>query len=242
MRVDGLPDVQIDVLPDDTVLDTVQEAVGFKPRRILLGSRLVEEGTFADAGIEDLATLTVVGQRVATAVEVVDKLMELNPGVTRDQLTKYLKLEEDGVTVEYWYLDDLGLVEVPEEICDLKFTGDLRLTYDKLVSLPERIGEMQIGGTLALSHNKLVSLPERIGEMQIGRTLDLSFNGITTLPQNIGGMRIGRHLSLSSNQITTVPPTMAEITVGGSLFLSANPMGTTVPACLRGTGIKVYVR
>ena len=68
LRVDGLPDVQIDVLPDDTVLDTVQEALGFKPKRILLGSRPVEGGTFGDAGVEDMATLTVVGRRVATAV------------------------------------------------------------------------------------------------------------------------------------------------------------------------------
>ena len=109
LRVDGLPDVQIDVQPDDTVLDAVQEAVGFKPRRILVGSRPVEEGTFGDAGIEDLATLTVVGQRVATAAEVVDKLMELDPGVTRDQLTMHLYLEEDGVTVKSWDLRDLGL-------------------------------------------------------------------------------------------------------------------------------------
>ena len=37
LRVEGLPDVQIYVRPDDSVMDTVQEAVGFEPERILLG-------------------------------------------------------------------------------------------------------------------------------------------------------------------------------------------------------------
>ena len=58
LRVEGLPDVQIDARPDDRVLDTVQEAVGFEPERILLGgSQGVEGGTFADSGVGDLATL-----------------------------------------------------------------------------------------------------------------------------------------------------------------------------------------
>ena len=80
--------MQIDVLPDDSVLNTVQEAVDLEPDRILLGgSRRVGGGTFAEAGVEDLATLTVVGRRVATAVEVVDRFVELNPGVSREDLT-----------------------------------------------------------------------------------------------------------------------------------------------------------
>ena len=189
LRVDGLPDVQIDVLPDDTVLDTVQEAVGFKPQRILLGSRPVEGGTFDDAGIEDLATLTVLGQRVATAVEVVDKLMELNPGVTRDRLTKYrLKLEEDGVTVKCWNLSQLGLVEVPEEICDLKFTGYLSLHSNKIVSLPQRIGEMRIGSNLDLSDNQISTVPPSMAQITVGGTLSLIGNPMgTTLPACLRG-------------------------------------------------------
>ena len=188
LRVDGLPDVQIDVLPDDTVLDTVQEAVGFKPRRILLGSRPVEGGTFGDAGVEDLATLTVLGRRVATAVGVVDKLMELNPGVTRDQLTMHLYLEEDGVTVQYWNLGNLGLVEVPEEICDLKFTGNLNLSGNRITTLPQSIGGMQIGSNLSLMDNQITSVPYTMGQITVGGTLSLKDNPMgTTLPACLCG-------------------------------------------------------
>lgn len=108
--------------------------MGFEPDAIFLGAHQVGGGTFADADIKDMATLKVVGRRVATAAEVVDRFVELNPGVSREQLTKGLKLKDDRVTVKSWSLYNKGLMEVPEELCDLKITGHLHISSNKIVS------------------------------------------------------------------------------------------------------------
>ena len=117
-----------------------------------------------------------MGRRRATAEEVVDRFMDLNPGVSREKLTKWLKLEEDGVTVKIWNLYNLGLVELPEELCDLTITGDLYLNRNQITALPQSIGGMRIGRDLWLSNNRIATVPASMAQITVGGTLILEDN------------------------------------------------------------------
>lgn len=52
VRAEGFPDTQIDVMPTDNVKRKVEEALGQKIHRVLLGARDVSQGTVEENSIE----------------------------------------------------------------------------------------------------------------------------------------------------------------------------------------------
>ena len=77
---------------------------------------------------------------------------------------------------------------MPEEICDLKFTGNLNLSGNRITTLPQSIGGMQIGSNLSLMDNQITSVPYTMGQITVGGTLSLKDNPMgTTLPACLCG-------------------------------------------------------
>ena len=131
----------------------------------------------------------------------------MNPRASREAMTegttswgcKRLQMEEDGITVKNWYLDGLGLVDLPDELFDVPISGHLSLDNNEIRSLPAAVGRLKVGGDLYLSCNRLTTLPSEMAQMEVGGNLWLSCNEIATLPSEMAQMEVGGELYLNGN-------------------------------------------
>lgn len=88
-------------------------------------------------------------------------------------------------TPEYLNLSGLGLVELPDEIWELKNLKILKLNDNNLTGISNKIGKLRNLVILNLSNNKLTSLPNEIGYLKYLEELDVSNNQISILPEEM---------------------------------------------------------
>ena len=137
----------------------------------------------------------------------ISKIIELNPGVTKEQLREKLVFNEDD-SIRHWDLSKLNLVQLPESFGFIQITGNLYLYENQLISLPDTFGSIRVGGDLSLSGN--LHTP--------------SDCGLSSLPDNFGSIRVGGNLWLSENELSCLPDSFGSIRVGGNLYLSHNSL------------------
>lgn len=126
----------------------------------------------------------VVAANKATT-NLIDAIIEVNPKVTKEDLTgpiyefeeaeKRLQLNSDG-SIKNWDLSDCGLKKFPELNEDINITGDLILSGNELTSLPESFCRFTVGGSLLLDDNKLESLPKTLNKIKVGINFNLQGN------------------------------------------------------------------
>ncbi len=99
------------------------------------------------------------------------------------------------------------LVELPDEICELKKLRELNLRgyAPKMVRIPERIGELTQLRVLDLSKTKINRLPESMGNLVNLETLNLSKTDLDYLPEFIGNLVNLATLNISYTDISELP-------------------------------------
>ena len=203
--------------------------------QLQLGDQAIEENeTFSVNDIEDGARLDLSTRR-ATYKDVVKDIINLNPGLTLNEL----ELLDSGIAEvdndnplhikESLNMSECGISQLPESFGYLTIGEDLNLQLNKLTSLPKSFSKLKIrGGSLFLSHNQLESLPEKFGNLEIiGGNLDLQNNMLTTLPRSFGDLKIGGDLYLQNNNLKSLPEEIGKLEIG-NLDLQNN-MLTTLP-------------
>ncbi|KAL4002876.1 Leucine Rich repeats (2 copies) family protein [Acanthocheilonema viteae] len=97
-----------------------------------------------------------------------------------------------------------ALVNIPEDIGDLKELQFLDLSTNKLDRLPAAIGSLSHLSTLLLAHNKISLLPDMTGLVSL-QHLDVSHNQLTEFPTSFPNQSKLHTLILNSNYIRELP-------------------------------------
>ena len=119
-------------------------------------------------GWQDGARLSVRFRAAkATFAEVVDDIVEMNPGVTREKLMRGVEVDpEDASRVE----------------------GDVDWDLKGIKVLPESIGDLTVGGGLYLGSNNLATLPASFGSLQVGKRVFLNDNPVAASGPHFDGL------------------------------------------------------
>lgn len=131
---------------------------------------------------------------------------------------------EDGPTLKF---EDLGLLEVPEELIEILVSSSVRKLSFKgnaLTTLPASVAELSSLTLLDISHNQFSELPECVCELVDLEILDLSSNFLQTLPQKMSSLSQLLAVSLKDNHIEYVPPVLADFPNLTVVELEANPL------------------
>eukprot|EP00854_Cymbomonas_tetramitiformis_P009592 gene9592-11360_t len=140
--------------------------------------------------------------------QVVDDLLALNPGLTRESALE---------GIHPWVRDE-------NDASRLRRRWVLCNKTPKLVALPDSIGDLSIGGGLFLFDNKLTSLPEGFCNINVLGHLRFDDNEIASLPADFGNISVLGCLDLSNNKIASLPVSFGDIRVGGPIYLYDNPI------------------
>jgi len=100
----------------------------------------------------------------------------MNPEV----LERIRKAKEDKAT--YLDLMDMGIIELPNELFDLKSLVNLNLRNNHLTTIPSKIKNLEKLSVLWLGNNKLRKFPEVLTKLTSLHLLDVSNNKITYIP------------------------------------------------------------
>ena len=170
-------------------------------QQILLGSESIAEGSFAEHGVQEGATIDVEVE--VSFGQVVADIVALNPHIKdreklSDILTKGASLHRDG-TLQDWHLLDCKLRHLPDSFGRLAVDGDLNLGSNSIESLPESFGSIVVGGNLYLGDNLLTSLPDSFVSVRVGGDLGLDNNLLSSLPEGFGRIAVGGSLDLHGN-------------------------------------------
>ena len=123
-----------------------------------------------------------------------------------------------------FFLGNLNLTELPEEISVLKNLQILSLSNNLLSALPKEILELENLQTLILTHNQLSVFPKKIGKLKNLQKLFLDDNLLTELSKEIGNLKHLQVLFLSNNQLSELPKEIGELKNLQVLHLNGNQL------------------
>ncbi|KKM03389.1 hypothetical protein LCGC14_1774920 [marine sediment metagenome] len=160
---------------------------------------------------------------------------------TRDKLELHEEFdsgEKPGFNIEGNQVTGLdlwgsSLETIPEEILELKFLKDLKLTQNRLQSLPEDLKNLEFLKNLYLKYNNLRALPDSFGYIPSLEIVDLDRNFLSTLPDSIGNLKNLKKLSLVSNELISLPNSIGNLKSLISLNLCSNEL-TSLPKTFEG--------
>ncbi|KAJ1972382.1 hypothetical protein H4R35_004708 [Dimargaris xerosporica] len=97
-------------------------------------------------------------------------------------------------------LSDMDLIEVPDEVCELRH----------LVSVSAN-GTLRSDISLYLDHNRIPRLPQQLFQLDNLTVLILSNNCLSTIPPQVGQLTHLRELSVGSNMLRFLPMELARL-------------------------------
>ena len=98
------------------------------------------------------------------------------------QLAEQMIAKAKADNAEILDLADIGLREIPPQLCQLKDLRVLHLQGNKLRNIPREIGQLTNLQELYLQDNKITSLPIEISQLKNLHKLDLRHNALSVLP------------------------------------------------------------
>ena len=117
-----------------------------------------------------------------------------------------------------------SLKKISESILRLKNLKSLYLFGNQLKNIPESITKLTNLTELNLSNNQLASIPESISNLTNLTVLYLHDNELKNIPESITKLTNLRGLSLSNNQLKNIPESITRLTNLSSLNLSNNQL------------------
>lgn len=124
--------------------------------------------------------------------------------------------------LEEAYLNENGLVNLPDSICKLKHLQTMRLTGNQLELLPEDFGQVSSLKVLTCDENMLTVLPKTFGLLVALEELELGCNKIKCLSDGFGELMSLRILNFCRNQLLELPETFGNLPNLRNLDLSYN--------------------
>jgi internalin A len=121
-------------------------------------------------------------------------------------------------------LGSLGLIDLPEEICQLTILRRLILSDNKLSHLPREIINLKKLEELSAPHNEITRLPLGIEKLTELTKLDFSQNKIQNLSAEIGQLSSLKKLDLRENLLTEIPSEIGNLTNLTSLDIACNKL------------------
>jgi len=109
------------------------------------------------------------------------------------------------VVLEELFLNGNLLVNIAQNVSNLKNLRVLKVTGNQLVSLPPEIGKLAYLEVLGAANNQIMTVIPEIGNLKRLEELDLSGNPIQKLPAQIGGLRNLGTIDLSGCSLTELP-------------------------------------
>jgi Leucine-rich repeat (LRR) protein len=124
--------------------------------------------------------------------------------------------------LEFLYVSDLAIAELPATLGDLSSLLYLGATDNDLTSVPDSLGRLGNLIELRLYGNRLTELPEAYGDLAQLRELHLDRNAIERLPATFDQLTELRVLSLRANALTDFPVQLSRLPHLRQLDLRAN--------------------
>lgn len=124
--------------------------------------------------------------------------------------------------LEFLYVSDLAVAELPATLGGLSSLLYLGATDNGLTSVPESLGRLRNLIELRLYNNRLTELPASYGNLANLRELHLDRNPINQLPATFDQLTELRILSLRANALTDFPVQVSRLPHLRHLDLRAN--------------------
>lgn len=124
--------------------------------------------------------------------------------------------------LEFLYVSDLAITELPPTIGNLSSLQYLGATDNGLTSVPASLGRLSELIELRLYGNRLTELPTTYGDLASLRELHLDRNAIQRLPATFDQLTELRVLSLRANALTDFPAQLSRLPNLRHLDLRAN--------------------
>jgi internalin A len=120
------------------------------------------------------------------------------------------------------WLNELGLITLPETLGNLKKLQLLDISNNQLTALPESLGQLKQLQSLDISNNQLSTLPESLGQLKKLRSLNISKNRLTKLPESLGQLAQLIGLKTVGNRLAELPESLRLLTQLQGLYLAGN--------------------
>lgn len=135
------------------------------------------------------------------------------------------------IHLEEVYLNENGIVKLPDSLKKLKQLVTLKLTGNQLETLPEDFGELTSLEILSCDENVLCRLPKTFGLLENLKELELGCNEIDSLSEGFGMLKSLEILNLSSNKLKSLPESFGYLPNLKTLDLSANEIKFLPSTC-----------
>lgn len=145
---------------------------------------------------------------------------------TTNHLFTKLKNNSDIEKISELNLCAGNIIEIPEEVCELKNLKALYFAENKITKLPEKIGSLVNLESIAGGGNNITELPKSICLLKNIRFIYLQKNYIKNIPANIGDLKNLEVLSLFSNSITEIPESIGYAENLSKLWLTGNKISS----------------
>ncbi|WP_052823547.1 leucine-rich repeat domain-containing protein [Neotamlana sedimentorum] len=119
-------------------------------------------------------------------------------------------------------LNDLGLLEIPAQVFELKQLKILRLRRNKIKNIPTEIKCLDQLIELNLIDNELESFPESLTSLKSLQILHLRKNKISSIPKSISNLKLLTHLNLGNNNLVSLPQEIGDLDSLIHLFVKNN--------------------
>lgn len=113
--------------------------------------------------------------------------------------------------------------EVLSSACYRKIQ-DLNIGNNQLMELPENIGELKELRSLRIDRNRIHALPTSMQKLKKLEIFILHENELTQMPGFIGELKKLTYLDMAMNRCSTLPTTMVKLVALRTLKLEGNPM------------------
>jgi hypothetical protein len=157
----------------------------------------------------------------------------------REKILDGVRRMEAGEQVVELNLSNMGLVELPPEIGQLRALETLVLHFNELTALPPEIGQLTNLTTLHLQGNRLAAVAKEILQLPKLEALVLSNNQLQVMPQELWQHPTLQKLWLGSNGLKVLPPEVQRLTTLKFLRLEQNHLTTVPPEIGQLTALEV---
>lgn len=213
-----IPDMAIDLL--DSCTPVMQRVIVTRFSMAMVGhsSVLPEEYIRYDPWVLDFDDWCIGAYRAR---------LVLRDYIFNGQLPEWIGVLEIYGSLNLSRIDNL--YALPDSICFMKVSGNLKLSHNKIEVLPPLFHMIQVGGDLKLNNNRILRLPDNFPAISVGRKLILYRNVMTSLPPDIGDIRVGADIDISKNELNELPSSINRLVVRGSLHLHRNRLTELPP-------------
>ena len=169
---------------------------------------------FKDKNFEHISELTLSRNYLMSPLP--NRLISAFPNTTRLFINENQLVEMPNEVLELkrlWYLDARSnkLQDLPDEMFDVKHSSlcntliHLHLRSNRLANLTPKIGCLKALTNLTLRSNRLTSLPDSIGTLSGLIQLDISYNKIDVLPESLKLCKNLEMLLMEQNALSVLP-------------------------------------